>query len=136
MPIFNVGYSYPKAREFLVKALPIARTDSATLKCVIPKDAVIMGVFVHQQAAAVTGAGAFNLGTAATPTGVVNAFSMPISSVGFAPVGAQAGSLVGTKLTADASLIASYTVGTSTAGGTGVVYVVYYFAGPGEDPTD
>lgn len=136
MPIFNVGLSYPKPREFLVKVVPIARTDSATVKCVIPKDAVIMGAFVHQQAAAVTGAGAFNLGTAAAPTGVLNAFSMPTSSVGFVQGGAAVGSLVGTKLAADATIQATYTVGSSTAGGTGVVYIVYYFTGPGEDPTD
>lgn len=136
MPIFNVGLSYPKVRDILIKAVPIARTDSSTVKCVIPKDSVILGAFVHQQAAAVTGAATFNLGTAVTPTGILSSFSMATSSVGFVTAGAVAGALVGTKLTADATIISSYSVGTSTAGGTGVVYIAYYTAGPGEDPTD
>lgn len=136
MPIFNVGLSYPKARDILVKAVPIARTDSSTVKCVLQKDAVVLGVFVHQQAAAVSGAGAFNLGSAATPTGLLNAYSMPVSTSGFAAAGATAGALVGTKLAADTAVISTYTVGSSTAGGTGVAYIVYFVAGPGEDPTD
>ncbi len=135
MPIFNVGYTYPKARDLLIKAFPILRTDSSTQKGVIPKDAVIAFVVVHQQANAVTAAASYNLGTAGTPTGVLNAFSLPTTSVGLAFAGAQAGSLVGTKLTADAPLIGTFGGG-SSAGGTGVVYVGYYMVGPGEDPTD
>jgi hypothetical protein len=136
MPIFNVGLSYPKARDILVKAVPIARADSSTQKCVLAKDTVVLGVFVHQQTAAVTGAGAFNLGSAANTTGLLNAYSMPVSTSGFAGAGAAVGTLVGTKLAADTAIISTYTAGTSTAGGTGVAYIAFYVAGPGEDPTD
>jgi hypothetical protein len=137
MPIFNVGLSYPKPRDLFIKAVPIARADSSTVKCVIPKDSVVMGVFVHQQVVAATAAATFNLGTSGTPTGLLSSFSMATgTSVGFVTGAAATGALVGTKLAADATIISSYTVGSSTAGGTGVVYIAYYVAGPGEDPTD
>jgi hypothetical protein len=139
MPSFTanqIGLSYPKTRELLTKIVPIARTDASTLKCVLPKDAVVIGVDVYQTAAAVTGAGAFSLGWSGATTALVNAFSMPTSTVGLARVGAAAGSQLFVKLTADRGIVASYTVGTSTAGGTGYVVLSYFVPGAQEQVDD
>ncbi len=131
-----VTLSYPKPRDIRVKVVSIARTDSSTEKCVLPKDAVICGVFVHQTVAASTAAGAFNLGWSGSATALLNAFSMPTSSVGYAAGGSATGASVGTKLDSDKTVIASYTVGSSTAGGTGYVVIQYFIPGPGEGLTD
>lgn len=131
-----VTLSYPKPRDIRVKVVPIARTDSSTEKCVLPKDAVICGIFVHQTAAAVTAAGAFNLGWSGSATALLNAFSMPTSTVGYAAGGSATGASVGTKLDSNKTVIASYTVGSSTAGGTGYVVIQYFVPGPGEGLTD
>ncbi len=136
MAYTNPTLSYPKPRSLLTKIVPILRTDASTAKCVLPKDAVVTGVHVHQTAAAVTGAGAFNLGWAGTATALVNAFSMPTSTVGLTNVGSAAGAAVLTKLDSDKQIIASYTVGTSTAGGTGFVVIDYFIAGSGEGVDD
>lgn len=131
-----VTLSYPKPRDVQTKVVSIARTDSSTEKCVLPKDAVICGIFVHQTAAAVTAAGAFNLGWSGATTALLNAFSMPTSTVGYAAGGSATGASVGTKLDSDKTVIASYTVGSSTAGGTGYVVIQYFVPGPGEGLTD
>ena len=131
-----VTLSYPKPRDVQTKVVSIARTDSSTEKCVLPKDAVICGIFVHQTAAAVTAAGAFNLGWSGATTALLNAFSMPTSTVGYAAGGSATGASVGTKLASDKTVIASYTVGSSTAGGTGYVVIQYFVPGPGEGLTD
>lgn len=131
-----VTLSYPKPRDIRVKVVPIARTDSSTEKCVLPKDAVICGIFVHQTVAADEAAGAFNLGWSGATTALLNAFSMPTSTVGFAAGGSATGASVGTKLDSDKTVIASYTVGSSTAGGTGHVVIQYFVPGPGEGLTD
>mgnify|MGYP003560373936 CR=1 FL=1 len=131
-----VTLSYPKPRDVQTKVVSIARTDSSTEKCVLPKDAVICGIFVHQTAAAVTAAGAFNLGWSGATTALLNAFSMPTSTVGYAAGGSATGASVGTKLDSDKTVIASYTVGSSTAGGTGYVVIQYFVPGPGAGLTD
>ena len=131
-----VTLSYPKPRDIRVKVVPIARTDSSTEKCVLPKDAVICGIFVHQTVAASSAAGAFNLGWSGATTALLNAFSMPTSTVGFAAGGSATGASVGTKLDSDKTVLASYTVGSSTAGGTGYVVIQYFVPGPGEGLTD
>lgn len=131
-----VTLSYPKPRDIRSKYLSIARTDSSTEKCVLPKDAVICGIFVHQTAAAVTAAGAFNLGWSGATTALLNAFSMPTSTVGYAAGGSATGASVGTKLDSDKTVLATYTVGSSTAGGTGYVRIDYFIPGPGESITD
>ncbi len=131
-----VTLSYPKSREIRTKVVRIARTDASTEKCVLPKDAVICGVFVHQEVDAATAAGAFNLGWSGATTALVNAFSMATTKVGYAAVGTAAGASVGTKLDSDKTVIASYTVGSSTAGGTGYVVIQYFVPGPGEGLTD
>ena len=127
-----IGVSYPKPRELLTKIFPIARTDSSTVKCFLPRDAIVVGVYVLQTAAAVTGAASVNVGWSGATTGILNAFSLPTSSVGYAPGGTATGAQVGVKLTQDQQVIATYSVGTSTAGGTGYVKLEYFVPGPGE----
>lgn len=127
-----VGLSYPKPRELITKIIPIARTDSSTVKTALPKDAIVAGIYVLQTAAAVTGAATFNLGWSGATTGLLNGFTMATTSVGYAPGGAATGAQVGVKLTQDQVVIATYSVGTSTAGGTGYVKIEYFVPGPGE----
>jgi hypothetical protein len=139
MPSFSstqVGLSYPKPRSLQSKIIPIARTDSSTVKCVIPKDAVIIGVHVNQLDDAATAAGAFNLGWSGATTAILNAFSMATTKVGLVNAGTAIGTGAFTKLTADRAIISSYTVGSSTAGGTGYVVIDYFLAGPGEGVDD
>lgn len=136
MAVSSPNMSYPKPRTVSSKIVPIARTDSSTVKCVLPKDAVIAGVYVHQTVNASTAAGAFNLGWSGATTGIVNAFSMATTAVGFTTAGTATGAEVGVKLTADRQVIASYTVGSSTAGGTGYVRIDYFVPGPGEGYDD
>ncbi len=127
-----VGLNYPKPRELITRIFPIARTDSSTAKLTLPRDAIIAGVYVLQTAAAVTGAASVSVGWSGATTGILNAFSLPTTSVGYAPAGTATGAQVGTKLTQDQVVISTYSVGTSTAGGTGYVKIEYFVPGPGE----
>lgn len=132
----QISLSYPKNRELLTKIVPIARTDSSTLKCVLPKNACIVDVHVYQAVAATTAAGTFSLGWSGTTGAIVNAFSMPTTSVGLTNVGTAAGSGLFAPLDTDKQVIASYTVGSSTAGGTGYVIIGYFVPGPQEGVDD
>lgn len=134
MTVGTVSISYPKGRDLIAKFFPIARTDSSTAKMVLPKDAVIAGVYVIQSTAAVTGAASINVGWTGATTALLNAFSLPTSSVGYAPAGAAAGTVfaAGTKLDTDKTVICTFAPGTSTAGGTGFVKVEYFVPGAGE----
>lgn len=126
--------SYPKPLSSQSKVFAISRSDtSATAKCVLPKDAVILGVYVMQTAAAVTGAATIDVGfSGGTGAELLNDFSMATTSVGYSAGGAATGSALGTKLTADKTVTLTYTVGTSSAGGTGYVKIEYAVPGPGE----
>lgn len=128
----QVGLSYPKPRDVLYKVIKINRADSSTAKCVIPKDAVICDIRVWQDAVAVTGAGAYNLGWSGATTGLLNAFSLPTTSVGHVTSGTATGTQFMTKLSQDRMVIGSYTVGTSTAGGTGYILLGYFMPGGNE----
>lgn len=132
----QVGLSYPKGRDLITKIIPIARTDSSTPKCVLPKDAVVVGLHVYQATAAVTGAATFNLGWSGATTGLINAYSMATTSTGLANPGAQTGTSVFTKLTADQVVLSTYSVGTSTSGGTGYVVIEYFVASSNEQVDD
>jgi len=132
----QVGLSYPKGRDLITKIVPIARTDSSTLKCVIPKDAVIVDVHVVQTTDAVTGAGSFVLGWTGTTSAVLSAFSMATTKVGLVNPGTSAGTGLFTKLDGDKAIISTYTVGTSTAGGTGYVIISYFLASGNEGVDD
>lgn len=138
MAVSNPTLSYPKPRTLQTKIVPIARTDSSTSKCVLPKDAVIVGVRVLQVDNAVTGAGSFVLGWSGATSAILSAFSMATTKVGMAQAGTSIGTVAGagTKLDSDKQVIATYTVGTSTAGGTGYVFIDYFVAGNGENIDD
>jgi hypothetical protein len=139
MPTFTanqVGLYYPKGRDAITKVMRINRTDSSTAKMTIPKDAVICGVHVYQDAVAVTGNGAYNLGWAGATTSILNAYSLTTAGTGLANPGAATGTGVFTKLTQDQLLIGTYTVGTSSAGGTGYVAIEYFMPGAQEGVDD
>jgi hypothetical protein len=138
MALQQITMSYPKPRSTQRKIIPFARTDSSTVRCVLPKDAIITDVTVIQSTPAVTNSGAVSVGWAGATTAVLNAFSLPVSTVGMAIAGGAAGAtvLAGTKLDSDKTVLTTYTVGSSTAGGVGFVVIEYFVAGPGEDITD
>jgi len=132
----QVGLFYPKARELVTKVIPIARTDSSTVKCTIPKDAVITGLHVYQNVNASTAAGSFSLGWSGATTALISSFSMATTAVGLVNPGTATGSGIFSKLTQDQVVLSTYTVGSSTAGGTGYVTIEYFVAGPGEQVDD
>lgn len=134
MTVTNVTLSNPKPRTVLTKVVSIARTDSSTLKCVLPKGAVITGVRVLQVDNAATAAGSFVLGWSGATSAILSAFSMATTKVGLVQAGTSIGTVAGaaTPLDSDKQVIATYTVGSSTAGGTGYVFIEYFIPGPGE----
>lgn len=132
----QIGLSYPKTRELYAKVIPIARTDSSTLKCVLPKNACIIGLHVYQAVASSTAAATFNLGWSGATTALLNAFSMGTTSVGLVNSGTYTGSGVFSKLTQDQNIICTFTAGSSTAGGTGYVVIEYFVAGSQEQVDD
>jgi hypothetical protein len=136
MAVTNPNLSYPKPRGVQTKIVPIARTDSSTLKCIIPKDSIIVDVEVFQNVDAATAAGSFVLGWAGTTTGVLASFSMATTKVGLVKAGVSMGTGVFARLDSDKAIISTYTVGSSTAGGTGFVKISYFTPGPGEAVDD
>lgn len=136
MPIGAVGLSYPKRRSTMQLIVPIARTDSSTAKCVLPKDSVVTGIHVLQTVDAATAAGAFSLGWSGATTALLNAFSMATTKVGLVNAGTAYGASVLTKLDSDKQVISTYTVGSSTAGGTGYVIIDFFLSGAGENIDD
>ena len=132
----QIGLSYPKRKETMQLVLPIARTDSSTPKCVLPKGAVITGVHVAQLVDAATAAGSFVLGWSGTTSAILSAFSMATTKVGLVNAGTSLGSGVLTKLDSDKTVISTYTVGSSTAGGTGYVIIDFFMAGANEGVDD
>lgn len=132
----QVGLSYPKGRCLITKVVPIARTDSSTPKCVIPKDAVIVGVHINQTTDAVTAAGSFVLGWSGSTSAILSAFSMATTKVGLVNPGTSAGASLFTKLDTDKTVLSTYTVGSSTAGGTGFVTIEYFLASGNEQVDD
>lgn len=136
MAVTNPSLSYPKPRQVITKIIPIARTDSSTVKCVLPKDAIIVDVDVYQTVDAATAAGSFVLGWSGTTSAILSAFSMATTKVGLASAGTSMGSGTFTRLDSDKQVLSTYTVGSSTAGGTGFVVIQYFFPGPGEAVDD
>lgn len=136
MAVTNPNLSYPKRRSTLQLIVPIARTDSGTVKAVLPKDSVITGVHVLQNVNASTAVATFTVGLGADADGILESFTMATSKVGLVNAGAQAGVSVLTKLTADATVTSTYAVGSSTAGGTGYVIIDFFMAGAGEAVDD
>lgn len=136
MSVSNPTLSYPKRRSTMQLVIPVARTDSGTIKAVLPKDAVVSGINVLQTVAASTAAGSFTVGLGSDADGLLTAFSMGTTSVGLAGAGTAAGVSVLSKLTSDQVVTVTYTVGSSTAGGTGYVIIDFFVAGPGEAVDD
>ena len=136
MSYTNPTLSYPKRRSTLQLVIPVARTDSATHKAWLPKDAVITGVHVLQNVSASTGAGSFTVGLGSDADGILEAFSMATTKVGLVNAGVSSGVSVLTKLSTDAPVTVTYTVGSSTAGGTGFVVIDFFVAGAGEAVDD
>ena len=136
MSYTNPTLSYPKRRSTLQLVIPVARTDSATTKAWLPKDAVVTGVHVLQDVNASTATASFTVGLGSDVDGILTAFTMATSKVGLVNAGASAGVSVLSKLTVDAPVTVSYTVGSSTAGGTGFVIIDFFLAGPGEAVDD
>ena len=131
----QVNLSYPKPRGCVHKIIPIARTDSSTLKCVLPKDAVILGVHCYQNVNASTAAATWTVGWAGATSAILNAFSAATTAVGLVNPGTATGSGMLTKLDSDKAVIATFG-GSSTAGGTGWVVIEYFIAGAGEAADD
>lgn len=124
----QVGLSYPKRKETMQLIVPIARTDSSTPKCALPKGAVVTGVHVLQTVDASTAAGSFVLGWSGSTSALLSAFSMATTKVGLVNAGTSAGASVLTKLDTDKMVLSTYTVGSSTAGGTGYVIIDFFMA--------
>lgn len=89
----------PPARDQLCKlgVLEVADGSTAFAAFGLPKDAVIVGVYTISMGANTTQT--VNAGFTAGGTDLINAFAP--NSTGYAAAGAQTGSAVGTKLTAD-----------------------------------
>lgn len=136
MAVTNPTLSYPKRRDVYQLVIPVARTDSATTKAWLPKDAVVTGLHVLQTVNASTDAGQIEIGLGSDPNGLLEAFSMATTKVGLVNAGVSAGVSVLTKLTADQKVTSTYTVGSSTAGGTGYVIIDFFVAGAGEAVDD
>ena len=136
MAVSNPSLSYPKPRNLLQKQFAVARTDSSTVKCVLPKGAVIADVEVFQNVNASTAAGAVTVGWTGDTDALLNAFSMATTAVGLVKAGTAIGSGMFTVLDSDKQVLSTYTVGSSTAGGTGYVIVKYFMPGPGEGVDD
>lgn len=139
MPNFTtaqVGMSYPKGRDTITKIFAVARTDNATPKMWLPKDAVVCGIHVYQNVNASTAAATFSVGWSGTANALINGFSMATTAVGLQNTGTATGSSFLTKLTQDQLVTCTYTVGSSTAGGTGYVIIEYFVPGGNEAVDD
>lgn len=136
MSYANPTLSYPKRRDSYQLVIPVARTDNATHKAWLPKDAVISGVHVLQNVDASTNVGVITVGLGSDADGILESFTMATTKVGYVHAGASAGVGVLTKLTEDKKVTVTYTVGSSTAGGTGYVIIDFFVAGAGEAVDD
>jgi hypothetical protein len=130
-----VNISYPKPRGVMQKTFAIARTDSSTVKCVLPKDAIITDVDCYQNVNAGTNAATWTVGWTGDTDAVLNAFSAATTAVGLVKPGTAIGSGFFAKLDSDKAVFSTFG-GTSVSGGTGYVTISYFVAGPGEGVTD
>ena len=125
----------PPAIEALEKVVQVVRTDTARFNAfVLPKGAVIAGVYVLGATASDAGTSAtITVGTSTAGTELLNAFNAK-TNYGYQPAGTAAGSAIGTQLAADTLYNAVYAEsGTaSTAGGPWLVKVEYYIPQQGQ----
>ena len=125
----------PPAIEALEKVVQVVRTDTARFNAfVLPKGAVIAGVYVLGATASDAGTSAtITVGTSTAGTEILNSFNAK-TNYGYQPAGTAAGSAIGTQLAADTLYNAVYAEsGTaSTAGGPWLVKVEYYIPQQGQ----
>ena len=131
-PQQTVTFTTPPAVEILEKTVQIKRTDTTAFDAfVLPKDVVIAGVYVMGNTASDAGTAAtVSVGSnPGTTNECVAAFSVKTNGAGYYAAGAQAGTSMGSQLTADTLMKAKYVEsGTaSTTGGPWLVKVEYYF---------
>lgn len=134
-----VSLSYPKTRESLEKVIKVVSTDTtAFLGAVLPKDALITGIYVigHAVNTAVTSA-SLGIGSTTSANEFMTGFDIKTAATGegYNPAGAAAvGSAMMTKLTVDTPVYAKITsAGGSDGGGPWFVKIEYFVTGPGED---
>lgn len=134
-----VSLSYPKPRESQEKVVKVVRTDTtAFLGAMLPKDAVITGLYVIGHAASDAASTAtLSVGTTVTATELIASYDLKTAATGegYNPAGTAAvGTAMMTKLTVDTPIYAKYTEsGTaSTAGGPWFVKIEYAVVGGGE----
>lgn len=129
----------PKARATYVKMGSIARTNTTAVDLFsLPKDAIIVGIYVIGGVASNAGTTAtIGIGSSVSANEYMTGYDVKTAATGegYSPAGAAAvGSALGTKLTADRSVWGIYAeTGTaSNTGGPWIVKVEYYVTGPGE----
>lgn len=136
----QVSLSYPKPRDSQEKVIKIVRTDTTAFQgAVLPKDAVITGLYVIGAAASDAATTAtIGIGSTSSANEYLAAFDVKTAATGegYSPAGAAAvGSAMMSKLTADTPVYAKYAeTGTaSTTGGPWYVKVEYVVVSSGED---
>jgi len=135
----QVSLNYPKVRDSYSKFVKVLFTDTtAFLATVLPKDAIITGLYVigHAASAAVTSA-VIGIGSTSAANEIMASYDVKTAATGegYNPAGAAAvGTAMATKLTADTPVYAKYTgVGGSDSGGPWFVKIEYTIPGGGED---
>lgn len=134
-----VNLSYPKPRSLQVKLIPIARTDSATEKCWLPKFAIVVGAEVILSGACAGTTATISVGYGGSVNELIAAFNVSTADAGLHPVTTKAGAdvIAGTSQTADRLIKATYAAGDSgeTTGALGFVKLEYFVPGSGETIT-
>lgn len=130
-----VNLSYPKPRSSQIKMFEIARTDTvASIKAWLPKDALVVGVYVLGDDASDSG-GAATISSGYSPVGtdILASFSVKTQGVGYFTAGASLETRP-TKLTTDKPVYGSYVEAgaASTTGGPWTVKIEYIVTGNGE----
>lgn len=133
----------PKARNLLHKFVQVTRSDTtAAIRGYLPKDAMIVSMFVIGAAASDAGTSAvIGVGNTTGANEYLASYDVKTAATGegySAAGGAAVGSAFATRLTVDQPLYVKYTeAGTaSTAGGAWTVHISYFIPGPGEGVAD
>jgi len=132
--------SYPKPRSTQTKFIKVVRTDTTAFQgAYLPKDAIVVGLYVIGHAASDAGDSAvIGIGTTTSANEILASYDVKTAGTGegYNAAGAAAvGTYMATKLTADTPVYAKYTeAGTaSAAGGPWFVKIEYAVVGSGED---
>jgi len=131
-----VNLSYPKPRSTQTKLFAIAREDSATEKCALPKNAVVVGAYVILSGACAGTTATISVGYGGSVNELIAAFNVSTADAGYHAVAAKAGAdvIAATAQTADRLIKATYAAGDSaeTTGALGFVKLEYFVPGPNE----